>query len=395
MIFPIKRFNLKKPAEKVWPVLILVFSALSGSVVAAQDPAAGLLAAKLTPEVQKMLNSGKIPSAALALVKDDRIVWSAGFGYSNVWAKTPAGPDTVYLIGSIFKTVSTYALLQQMELGKFRLDDKVNDYLTDFKIRGERSSRPVTFRHLLTHTSGLPTDFGPHPIWSEEAPPALDEYLAKSLRLQRPTLTRVIYSNIAYTLIAYLVEKMSGLPFKTYIQDQIFKPLGQRNTAFEPRPDMVERLAIPYMYNRWSRKYAAVELKKADVWPAGMVYGTVQDLAAWLILNLNRGEFKGSRLISEASFRLMMTRQYEQFNQQLVGGWLNKTSCYGLTWCLSELNGETLFAHSGSINGYTGFLVGNLDRKTGFVVLTNGHQAHAHLYKLALKALDALETATR
>jgi CubicO group peptidase (beta-lactamase class C family) len=386
---------LGKFGVKPFAGLIFLTVLLSIRAASSQNPLADRLAARIAPEVQKTLISARIPSAAVALVNGDGIIWTAGFGASNVWAKTPANPDTVYLIGSIFKTISTYALLQQMEQGKFRLDDRVNDYLTDFKIRGERSTRPVTFRHLLTHTSGLPTDFGPHPIWGDSTPLALSEYLAKSLRLQRPPLTRVLYSNIAYTLVAYLVEKFSGVPFKDYIQEQIFKPLDLRNTSFDPRPDMVERLAIPYMYNRWSRKFVAVELKKADVWPAGMVYGTVKDLAGWLIFNLNRGESRGFRLISEETFLLMMTRQHEQFNSQLVGGWLNETSGYGLTWCISRKNGETLFAHSGSINGYTGFIVGNLDRKTGFVVLTNGNQVHRYLYKLALTALDMLDAASR
>jgi CubicO group peptidase (beta-lactamase class C family) len=75
---------------------------------------------------------------------------------SNLWARTPAAPNTVYLIGSTFKAMSTIALLQQMEQGKFKLDDRVNDYLTDFKIQGEDPQHPVTFRHLLTHTSGCP-----------------------------------------------------------------------------------------------------------------------------------------------------------------------------------------------------------------------------------------------
>src|SRR5438034_4020698 len=121
--------------------------------------------AELEPEIQRALLAGNIPSASIALISGDRVVWSNAYGYSNLWARTPATPSTVYLIGSTFKAMSTIALLQQMEQGKFKLDDRVNDYLTEFKIQGEDPLHPVTFRHLLTHTSGLPGDFGAFPVW--------------------------------------------------------------------------------------------------------------------------------------------------------------------------------------------------------------------------------------
>src|SRR6266550_2287904 len=88
--------------------------------------------ADLEPEIQRALIAGNIPSASIALIAGDRVIWSGGYGYSNLWARTPATPNTVYLIGSTFKAMSTIALLQQMEQGKFKLDDRVNDYLTDF-----------------------------------------------------------------------------------------------------------------------------------------------------------------------------------------------------------------------------------------------------------------------
>ena len=87
------------------------------------------------------------------------MIWTGAYGQSNLWARTIAATNTVYLIGSTFKTMSSVALLQLMEQGKF-WDDRVNDYLTDFKIQGEDPQKPVTFRHLLTHTSGMPADFG-------------------------------------------------------------------------------------------------------------------------------------------------------------------------------------------------------------------------------------------
>src|SRR5688500_15132503 len=93
--------------------------------------------ADLEPEIHRALLAGNIPSASIALVSGDQVIWTAAYGQSNLWARTPAAPNTVYLIGSTFKTMSSVALLQLMEQGKFKLDDRVNDYLTDFKIQGE------------------------------------------------------------------------------------------------------------------------------------------------------------------------------------------------------------------------------------------------------------------
>src|SRR5678815_3549682 len=149
--------------------------------------------ADLEPEIQRTLLEGKIPSAAIALIAGDRVIWTGAYGQSNLWARTPATAGTVYLIGSTFKAMSTVALLQQMEQGKFKLDDRVSDYLTDFKIQDEDPQHPITFRHLLTHTSGLPADFGPFTVWGDTAPPALEEYLRKSLKAAKPPMTSVVY----------------------------------------------------------------------------------------------------------------------------------------------------------------------------------------------------------
>jgi len=349
------------------------------------------LAALLDPEIERSLKVGRIPSMAVVCVSGDRIVWTRSAGLANVRVKTPAACDTVYLIASTFKTMSATALLQLMEQGKFKLDDRVNDYLTDLKIEDENKRYPVTFRNLLTHTSGLPTDFGRHAVWEDQYPPLLVDYLRGHLRLARRPGTRVLYSNIAFTLVAHLVEKFSGMPFKEYMRKNIFGPVEMRDTAFEPRADMAERLAIPYMpVRRKTGVFRPVDWVKADAWPAGVVYGTAVDQAHWLMAAVNGGVYKGRRILGEATFREMMRRQFDRFAGPINGGWLNETSGYGLAWWVSTLNGETIIAHSGSVNGYTAFLAGNLNRKTGVAILTNGNKAHRWLYSLALKALEAL-----
>jgi len=347
--------------------------------------------AELEPEIQRTLLAGNIPSASIALVSGNRVIWSSAYGYSNLWARTPATPNTVYLIGSTFKAMSTIALLQQMEQGKFQLDEPVNKYLTDFKIQGEDPAHPVTFRHLLTHTSGLPGDFGGFPVWGDTVPPSLEDYLRKSLKVTKPPMTSVTYSNMAFTLIAYLVQKFSGVPYKQYIQEHIFTPLEMTSTAFEPRPDMEERLSIPYVVDEKTGSQTGTVRLKASVWPAGIVYGTVLNQANWLISNLNGGVFKEKRLISEQTQEQMFTRQYDQFKGGIEGIWGNETAGFGLTWWTEVRNGDRYFAHSGSVAGYTAFLLGNRERKLGFAILTNGNRAHPHLFKLADKAIDLMK----
>ena len=382
-------------AQMLLIVIIISALALVGPAQAvAQTINIDRVVADLEPEIQRTLLEGKIPSAAIALVSGDRVIWSGAYGHSNLWARTPATTNTVYLIGSTFKAMSTVALLKQMEQGKFKLDDRVSDYLTEFKIQNEDPKNPVTFRHLFAHTSGMPADFGGVPVWSDSAPPTLEEYLRKSLRVAKPTMSSVVYSNQAFTLIGYLVQKFSGVPYRQYIQEQIFAPLEMTSTAFEPRPDMEERLSIPYTVDEKTGSQIGATRVKAAVWPAGIVYGTVLNQANWLIANLNGGVFKGKRIIGEQTLEQMLTRQYDQFKGPIEGLWGNENAGFGLTWWVQVRDGDRYFAHSGSVPGYTAFLLGNRDRKLGFAILTNGNRAHPHLIKLADRAIDLLKKHT-
>ncbi|HYJ91428.1 MAG TPA: serine hydrolase domain-containing protein [Pyrinomonadaceae bacterium] len=346
--------------------------------------------AELEPEIRRAMVDGKIPSMTIALISGDKVIWTGAYGESNLWARTPATVNTVYLIGSTFKAMSTIALLQQMEKGKFKLDDPVSKYI-DFTIPGDDPKNPVTFRHILTHTSGLDGVFGAIPVWSNDAPKSLDDFVHTVLKVKQPPGTKVEYSNAGFAFIGYMVEKLSGVPYKKYIKENIWDPLEMTSTAFDPTPDMDERLAVPYVVDKTTGNQKPALRIKAAVWPAGITYGTVLDQANWLILNLNNGIFKGKHLISEATIEQMFTLQYPQFKGGIEGIWGNETAGFGLTWWVQVRNGERYFAHSGSVAGYTAFLLGNRDRKLGFAIMTNGNQAHPHLFKLADRAIDIME----
>ena len=367
-------------------ILALVVLGVFATVLVGQTVDIKKVTAELEPAIRQAMIEGKIPSASIALVSGDKVIWTGAYGESNLWARTPATPQTVYLIGSTFKAMSTVALLQLMEEGKFKLDDPVGKYL-DFTIQGDDPKNPVTFRHLLAHTSGLEGDFGAVPLWSNDAPIKLDDFVRKSLKVAHPPMSQVEYSNAAFTFVGYLVEKLSGVPYRQYIQEHIFKPLEMTSTAFDPTPDMDERMSVPYVVDEKTGRQSPTVRIRATVFPAGIVYGTILDQSNWLITNLNGGIFKGKRIISELTMNQMMTRQYDQFKPGIEGIWGNETSGFGLTWWAQVRDGDRYFAHSGSVSGYTAFLLGNRDRKLGFAILTNGNKAHPHLFKLADRSM--------
>ncbi len=385
----------------LWVVLAPA-GALQGQVAAAPpgEPASlsrealRTLVPELEAQVRRTLMEGNIPSLTMALVVGDSTVWEGGFGYANLWARTPAIPETVYLIGSTFKTHSTAGLLQLMEEGRFHLDDPVRRYLGVVEIRGEDPEDPVTFRHLLTHTSGLPVTFGPHRVWGNTAPRPFREYFEAELEVVSPPLDSLRYSNIAYTLAAHLIEEMTGEDYAAFIQDRIFQPLGLTSTAFEPTPGMDERLAVPYLFEEETGHRPAERLK-ADAWPAGITYGTIRNQARWLRLNLNGGELEGARLLSPETVEAMHTVQHDPFRGPIGPGWGGEAAGWGLTWWADTRRGDRYFAHSGSVPGYTAFLEGNRDRGVGVALLSNGHAAHLHLFRLSEwtidRVLDALD----
>jgi CubicO group peptidase (beta-lactamase class C family) len=370
-------------------LLATVFTALTFPAFG-QTPNLDKLVADLEPEIRRAMIDGQIPSASVALVSGDKVIWSGAYGESNLWARTPATVDTVYLIGSTFKAMSTVALLKLMEEGKFKLDDPVSKYL-EFKIPGDDPANPVTFRHLFTHTSGITGDFGAVPVWSNAPVIPLDEYVRTKIKVEHPPMTKVEYSNPAFTLVGYLVERISGVPYRKYIQENIWDPLEMSSTAFDPTPDMDQRLSVPYVVDKDSGKQVPTTRIRAAVFPAGITYGTVLNQANWLILNLNGGVFKGKRIISESTLEQMHTLQFDQFKGGIEGIWGNETAGFGLTWWSQYRDGDHYFAHSGSLAGYTAYLLGNKDRKFGFAILTNGNRSHPHLFKLGDRAIDLMK----
>ena len=312
----------------------------------------------LTGVIEQTLADHGIPSMSIALVRGDSIVWKAAFGYANMRTHTPATTETLYSTGSSFKSVTATAVMQLVDQGKIKLDDPINRYLGESQVK-DTSGKAVTFTHILSHWSGLRNGAETQPIWGRKLPKTLDE-LTSALYSVRPPETKWEYNNFAYGTAGLLVQRISGVEYEKYMLEHVLKPLGVTTPhPVYPSPDMVERMALPYKAGGSLGKPEPEVQVHFDVYPAGDIYLTPEDMARYLIAQLNGGVFHGTRILSEESVREM--------HKERFGGDYG----FGFWMVHDSATGHTLIHHGGAIGGQRAFLIGDLDAHVGVYYMTN------------------------
>lgn len=303
------------------------------------------------------------PGSSVAVVVDGEVVWSKGFGYADVENGVQAAPGTVYRCASVTKPVVTFGLLQLMERGKFSLDDPVDMYL-DVELRNPFDRRP-TIRDLLTHYSGMPTRVPPLFRRGEMAL-SLRDYIAKAARVVRPPGEGWAYCNTAYAIIGYLIELFSGETYDAYVERNVLSPLEMNMSGFDLKPGMEAQLATGYVRDGGADK----PLERVDRYiigtkpedPAGSLYSTVIDLSNFIICNLNRGIYRGRRLLDEETVEEM---------HRLQRGAGGSRSGMALTWFRSIHSGHVLLSHTGGLPGFTNHVAFYKDLEIGVCWLSN------------------------
>ena len=309
--------------------------------------------------IEKAIKERGVPSISIALVKGDSIVWKAAFGYANVRTKTLATPETIYSTGSTFKSATATALMQLQEQGKFDLDQPVNQYLGDTQVQDRlQSDKPVTFRHMLTHWSGLIAGAVTKPLWGRELPKTLDKMVSGLYSVRAPE-AKWEYNNFAFGMAGLLVEKLSGMEYEKYMVENVLKPLGVTTAhPVYPSPEMVELMALPYEPGGAKGHPNPVAQVHFDVYPAGDIYLTAEDMARFLGAHLNGGVWHGRRILSEASIKTA--------HEAAFGG------TYAFGWAVSkDPSGHTILAHSGGIPGQSSMMMGDVDAKVGVYYMSN------------------------
>ncbi len=257
--------------------------------------------------IPQQLERENIAGATVAVVKDGKLLFSSGYGYSDVASKKPVSPEeTLFRPGSISKLFTWTAVMQLSEQGKLDLDRDVNEYL-DFKIP-EAFGKPITLKNILTHTAGFEEQIKDlFKIDSED--PNLGEYLKTHIpgRIYPPG-TIPAYSNYATALAGYIVERVSGQPFNEYIDTHIFKPLGMtRSTFAQPlSPALAPNMSTGY-------RLASDEPVPFEVvvpFPAGSLSSTAADMSRFMLAHLKEGQLGDAKILRPETTRLMHSRLF-------------------------------------------------------------------------------------
>ena len=301
-------------------------------------------------------NQGETPGCAVGVVHQGKLVFAKGYGLASLEHQVPFKPETVSDIGSVSKQLTCFGIVLLAQEGKLKLDDDIRKYLPEVPDFGAT----ITIRHLMNHTSGLPDIYATESIRGYRAGDGILQEDALSLvrnlkELNYPPGDQYLYSNTAYMLLTDIISQISKQSFESWMQENIFRPLGMTNTyIMDKRGEVFPNCAASYSKEKDGSFVQIYD--NSTVQGAGGVYTTISDLAKWMN-NLRDPKLGGKSALEE-----MMTK-----------GVLNngKTINYALGINVDTYRGLKRIEHTGSSAGYRTLMSYFPEQDLGFLVKTN------------------------
>jgi CubicO group peptidase (beta-lactamase class C family) len=306
--------------------------------------------------ISAKMGAARIPGVALAIVKGDQIVYLKGYGRAD-----PAGravtPQTSFIIGSVTKAFTALAVMQLVEAGQVELDAPVQQYIPWFGVADPQASAQITVRQLLTMTSGLPQIMETQ-LWNEQDDGALERsvrYL-KTAELIGPPGQSFGYSNGNYDTLGLIVQTVSGQSYEDYVKQQIFAPLDMQHSFVSQAEAMQHGMASGY--RRWFGIPVPVTLPyhRAEL-PAGFVISSAEDMAHFLIAQMNGGRYRDVSVLSPGGIALMHTEPAPK--------------TYAMGWEAVQVNGRTLINHDGGWANFQSSVFFDPQARVGVFVAAN------------------------
>jgi CubicO group peptidase (beta-lactamase class C family) len=297
--------------------------------------------------VQSYVDSKQFMGAAL-VARDGKVLLSTGYGFANLEWGVANSPASKFRLGSITKQFTAACILLLEERGKLKVDDPVKKYMTDAPAAWDK----VTIFNLLTHTSGIPSFTGFPDYASTEAIATTPEKLVARFRdkpLEFQPGEKWNYSNSGYVLLGYLIEKISQQSYSEFVQENIFTPLGMKDSGYDSNSAIILHRASGYTPSAKGTIHAGY-IDMSIPFSAGSLYSTTEDLLRW-----EQG-LMGGKLLSVASLAKMTTPFKNDY-------------AFGLA--VHAVNGHKVIEHGGGIEGFNTEIAYYPEDKLTVVVLAN------------------------
>lgn len=299
------------------------------------------------------------PGGAVIVIQKGQIQYQAAYGLADLEQGTPLTTRHLFHLGSIGKQFTALAIMLLVERGALAYDDPISTYLPELDYLEDA----VTIRRLLHHTSGLPNQYDNQAVIEQilqpdQQPTNQDviRYLALDRKLTSAPGQYFVYNNVGYELLGALIERISGMTYAAFLQENIFDPLRMTHTFALPNPERRAAALLPHSYIRVdNHKVAPYDTDLLDnLGGAGGTYSTIGDMY----------------LYDQALYTEKLVKQ-TTLAEAFVAGSLNddRSTGYGFAWMLNAITGTA--SHSGQWLGFTSCFVRNAEKELSVVVLFN------------------------
>lgn len=341
----------------------------------------------VTSEIDQLMEDAitklNVAGAAVAIVKDGKIIHSKGYGVTSTKTKEKVNKDTRFAIASNSKAFTAAALAILVDEGKLKWEDKVVEYLPKFKMYDSYVTANFTIVDLLTHRSGLGLGAGDLMFFPDGGDYTIDDIL-KSFQYQKKVSdfrTQFDYDNLLYVVAGEVIKQISGKSWSEFVENKIMKPIGMNNSAGTyNRLSNKKNVAMPHS----TLEGSLVPLDVFDInlgAAAGGIYASVNDLTKWMMLQLNEGQ-QGDKVIFSKKNHAKMWKPYTNmgFRVRTQSRYKTHFSAYGLGWGIKDANGYLVFSHTGGLPGMLSktTIIPELD--LGIIILTNTDPGGAALF---------------
>jgi len=323
---------------------------------------------------QKVFDQFHTTGLNIAIIKDGNIIYEKSQGYKNINNLTYLNNNSIFNIASCTKAFTAAAIGKLVQEGLLSWDDKVTDYIPDFKLADDCTTENLEIRDILSHRTGLGTFYGDllwyYTDYSNEQVIERMQYLP----LKYDFRTNFGYQNNMYTIAGEIIEKVTGLDWEVFIQQNFFKPLEMKSSRTSSDAfDGTEDIAFPH-YNDSTLGIYYFSAGK----PAASIWSSTRDLSNWVIMLLNNGKWKNEQILSPETIRTLITpHTIRSVSEQTESTGIHFRT-YALGWNVYDYNGRKIIEHDGGMPGYISKVTLIPEENMGIIILNNGFDLFAN-----------------